>query len=374
MGRLLIATVNDEENCSILYKKAKKNFKELGFEIIINNNIKDVINYYSKADAICIEFKMAIKYYNTFQKLYNTEYKDTPIYIIRNNRGESSKEYTHLYKLGALRIIRNKEFNSKEFSINTENLVKRRKKYQIENEITIDNDMINWIDNKTNEIIDGQLATLNALAQLAESRDKTTGEHLERVKEVCSILVLYLQTDEKYSALTNSKAYNIIETSIVHDIGKVGIEDKILNKPSKLSAEEFNRMKEHVDIGIKIMEKLIDLYTTNEYLETGLEIIAYHHEKWDGTGYPYGLKGLEIPLSARIMAIVDVYDALRSSRPYKKPLGHKESIKIIQSEQGKHFDPLLVSIFLSAENEIKNIYKDLIEEKVKIGIRDVASS
>jgi len=133
--------------------------------------------------------------------------------------------------------------------------------------------------------------------------------------------------------------------SSLHDIGKVGIPDSILNKPGKLTEDEFSIMKTHVEIGTNTLSKLQEEYPNNSFVQLGIEITQCHHEKWDGNGYPKGLSGNDIPLSARIMAIVDVYDALISQRSYKLAYTHEDAIVMINEQIGKHFDPDLVNYF-----------------------------
>jgi len=141
--------------------------------------------------------------------------------------------------------------------------------------------------------------------------------------------------------------------SVLHDIGKVAIADAILNKPGPLSDEEFEIMRTHSQIGSGTLASLHTQYPNNFFVKLGIQITQSHHERWDGTGYPEGLKERAIPLSARIMAIADVYDALVSKRPYKPAFPHERAIEIIKEESGSHFDPEIVSVFLNIyENEV----------------------
>ena len=150
--------------------------------------------------------------------------------------------------------------------------------------------------------------------------------------------------------------HNIGLASSLHDIGKVGIPDYILLKPGKLTPEEFEIMKTHVTIGYDTLASVKKAYPANKFLEIGMEIARYHHERWNGSGYRDGLSGEAIPLSARIMAISDVYDALRSRRVYKEPYTHETSLRIIADARGQHFDPVLTDLFLQHHNEFRQIY------------------
>lgn len=149
---------------------------------------------------------------------------------------------------------------------------------------------------------------------------------------------------------------NNAKASPLHDIGKVGIPDAILLKPGRLTPEEFAVMKTHVDIGYKTLASVQKHYPGNDFLQIGIEIARCHHEKWDGSGYQQGLAGTDIPLSARIMAVSDVYDALRSRRVYKEPYSHEKSTDILMSGRGSHFDPVLVDVFLAHQDEFRAIF------------------
>jgi hypothetical protein len=202
------------------------------------------------------------------------------------------------------------------------------------------------VHEKIEEISKAQISTIFALARLAESRDKDTGEHIERVGELCYALSEILPVDYFKSSDHKLEFIKSIRlASALHDIGKVAISDTILNKPGMLTNEEFEIMKTHVVIGTNTLAKLHKEYPNNSFVSLGIEITQCHHEKWNGTGYPNQLHGIDIPLSARIMAIVDVYDALISHRSYKEAYEHTVAMDIIRNESGKHFDPALVAFF-----------------------------
>ncbi|MDD3147519.1 MAG: response regulator [Candidatus Riflebacteria bacterium] len=209
------------------------------------------------------------------------------------------------------------------------------------------------VQEKIQEISDAQLATITALANLAESRDDATGGHIERTQDFCRALAEQLRKRSAYALqIDDVFVNNLYFAAPLHDIGKVGIRDSILLKPGKLSPDEFEIMKTHVMIGVKTLESIRGRYPDNEFLNMGINITRYHHEKWDGKGYPEGLAQTKIPLCARIMALADVYDALRSRRPYKPPFSHDVSCNIIFESSGSHFDPEVVAAF-------KEIHYDL---------------
>lgn len=199
---------------------------------------------------------------------------------------------------------------------------------------------------------------LFAMAKLAETRDYETGKHLERIRQYAKRLALALYKEGTYSDTINELfVKSIYETSPLHDIGKVGVNDSILRKKEKLSDEEFETMKTHTLIGKNTLEEV----ATNGhkgFLPMAIEIAGAHHEKWDGSGYPMGLKGEEIPLSARIVTLVDVYDALRSKRVYKPAIEHKEVVETIKQGSGSHFDPLMVEVFLKIESDFEKISEE----------------
>lgn len=203
-------------------------------------------------------------------------------------------------------------------------------------------------------------STVLALAKLAESRDEDTGEHLERMKKYSVKITEFLLEDNVYDdKITVGFMKEIERFSPMHDIGKVGIRDEILLKPGKLTPEEFDEMKKHTIFGAEVLK------TAEEHMRRkdanlfgmGIEIAENHHEKWDGSGYPNKKAGEEIPLSARIVAVADVFDALTSKRPYKKAFSYEESFNIIVEGKGKHFDPNIVDAFIRHKDEIFELYK-----------------
>jgi putative two-component system response regulator len=199
-----------------------------------------------------------------------------------------------------------------------------------------------------------------ALSGLAESRDDDTGKHLERVQRYCTLLAHMLKAEHGYGARMDKKFIETLsQSSLLHDIGKVAIPDNILLKPGKLDYNEFEIMKTHTTRGAKTLEAVRQHYPNNEFINIGIEIAQSHHERWDGGGYPEGLSGDAIPLSAQILAIADVYDALRSSRCYKEAYSREQSLSIIESLMGSHFAPDAVMAFLSCETEFNNIHEEL---------------
>ena len=212
---------------------------------------------------------------------------------------------------------------------------------------------------KTRTIEELQHAIIHALGDLIECRDGLTGGHVARTQQYLKILVDgLLQTNYYPGELAEGDPDLMIESAQLHDIGKVGISDEILKKPGKLTEGEFAIIKEHPIIGEKTIRIAMDMTTEKDFLRYAAMVAISHHEKWDGTGYPYGLKEKEIPLLGRLMAIADVYDALVSERPYKKAFTHEIAVNIILEESGKHFDPILIEIFRKHEDKFKCIKHD----------------
>ncbi|WP_376965468.1 two-component system response regulator [Azospirillum sp. A26] len=220
---------------------------------------------------------------------------------------------------------------------------------------------------RTRDLLRAQDATIRAMASLAETRDNETGNHIRRTQNYVLALALHLSRDSRYAGQLDEETIELLYKSApLHDVGKVGIPDSILLKPGKLSDDEFEVMKTHATLGhdaIFATEGQADLAIAggSSFLRIAREIAHGHHERWDGTGYPQGLAGDAIPLSARLMAVADVYDALISRRCYKPPFPHEKAASIIREGSGSHFDPAIVAAFNALEDEFTDIasrYKD----------------
>ena len=209
---------------------------------------------------------------------------------------------------------------------------------------------------RSQEVIRTRDAVIFGLAKLAESRDPETGQHLERIAAYSTRLSSVIRRHPKFrDAITANFVQSLGISSALHDIGKVGIPDHVLLKPGRLNEEETAIMRTHAKIGADCIELIQRRLGESTFLHQAREIALYHHERWDGTGYPFGIHGDEIPLSARIVMIADVYDALTSRRVYKDPYSHEVSVEKIRQAAGHHFDPQLVDIFLSIESQFEEI-------------------
>jgi len=194
------------------------------------------------------------------------------------------------------------------------------------------------------------------MADLVENRDKNTGGHIDRTAVYFELLLNAMMDQGVYTnEIKNWNIESVVSSARLHDLGKIVISDAILNKPGPLTDEEFVAMRGHSLAGERIIEKAIKQTGDEEFLYNAKMIAAYHHECWDGSGYPYGLKGTDIPLQGRLMAVIDVYDALVSERPYKKPFSHDAALDIIMKGSGQHFDPYITKVFLDINEKIKKV-------------------
>jgi len=210
------------------------------------------------------------------------------------------------------------------------------------------------IRERTEELVQLQNAIVFTLAEMVESRDANTGGHVERTTVYIRTLLNAMLERQVYAAeMSTWNLESVISSARLHDIGKVAIPDTILNKPDRLTDEEFTLMKTHAQEGEKMIDHIIARSGNQTFLYNAKLFAGYHHERWDGKGYPYGLEGTNIPLQGRIMAVIDVYDALISERPYKKVFTHEEAVKIIIDNAGQQFDPFIAHVFYEVRDQFK---------------------
>lgn len=209
------------------------------------------------------------------------------------------------------------------------------------------------VDKKTKTVVTLQNAVLQTVSELVECRDDVTGGHVERTQYFLRLLVNAAYEQNLYREQLEEWRHDefFFQSSQLHDVGKIAIQDSILMKPGKLTTEEFELMKSHTTFGGKVIDKIGRMTEEKSFLQHAKIFAESHHERWDGTGYPHGLRGADIPLQGRLMTIADVYDALVSDRPYKKAFQCTEASEIIEAGRGTHFDPALVDVFASVADK-----------------------
>jgi len=279
------------------------------------------------------------------------KYADIPVIFVTAKTSESD-EYAGL-DLGAIDYI-TKPFNPALLLKRIENhlLIQKQKKSLQDN----NNSLIKMVKEKAHQVFDLQNAIISNMAEIVEFRDVITGQHISRTQKYLKKLVEQLIKDGVYEdELLVWDMNEILLSSQLHDVGKIAISDTILNKAGNLTEEEREIMKTHTQKGVEVIEKIETSTDNSDFLEYAKTFAKTHHEKWDGSGYPCGLSGMNIPLEGRIMAIADVYDALISERPYKRPFSADESAEIIINGSGTHFDPALVNTFNKVKDEFAAI-------------------
>lgn len=214
------------------------------------------------------------------------------------------------------------------------------------------------VNQKTENIVAMHNKLILSMAAMVESRDNSTGGHIKRTSDVVNILIEEIQKDKSDDRLilTNEFCYNIIKAAPMHDLGKIAVDDAVLRKPGRFTDEEFEKMKTHAEEGARIVHEILKDTDDQAFHILAENVAQYHHERWDGSGYPKGLKGEEIPLEARIMAVADVYDALVSKRVYKEAMSFEKADSIMMESFGKHFDKQLEKYYVAARSKLEDYY------------------
>lgn len=266
----------------------------------------------------------------------NRVFMDIPV-IFLTSRDDSEVE-AYGFELGAI------DFISKPFS--TPVLINRIKMHLNIDEI---------IHERTAQLKRLQYGIVSVLADMVENRDKGTGGHIERTSAYIQLMLDAMIRRGIYAAEIRSWDMDMaVSSARLHDVGKIAISDFIVNKPGRLTDEEFATMKTHASEGERIIDQIVERTGEVEFLNSAKLFAGYHHERWDGNGYPHGIKDTEIPLQGRIMSIVDVYDALVSDRPYKKAMSDDEAVNIIMSGTGIQFDPKLTEVFFEIKDKFRS--------------------
>jgi putative two-component system response regulator len=282
------------------------------------------------------------------------QYADIPVIFLTSKATEADELYG--LALGAIDYV-TKPFSSALLLKRIENhLLIQKQKASLQD---FNDNLLKMVKEKTQQVFGLQNAIISTVADLLESRDNSTGSHVFRTQKYLQELVEKLLEDGAYAEELLSWNMDIMLPSAqLHDVGKISISDTILNKPGRLTPEEFEIMKTHAEKGVEAIERMEKFGYFANYLKCAKAFAGTHHEKWDGSGYPRGLMRQNIPLEGRIMAIVDVYDALISTRPYKKAFSAEESARIIIEGAGNHFDPVIIGVFKKLTNEFAYIAKE----------------
>lgn len=291
-----------------------------------------------KPDMILLDIQMpGIDGYQTMRTIReNPAWKNIPIIFVTGQRDIASEREG--FRLGA------KDFITKPFdpAVMQSRIRSQLELYQYQTELE------ELINQKTKEIEELQHVITVGWAEAIESRDGTTGSHVRNTTRYYGVFLQILSTLPSYKAqLLPGVVEDLMRASAMHDIGKIGISDIVLKKPGPLNAEEFSQMRLHSRIGADMIQKIIDSSHLNEFLFYAREMALSHHERWDGTGYPCGLKGEAIPFYVQALSIVDVFDALTSVRPYKRAFTYEETMEIMHRDREKFYSPELFDIFES---------------------------
>lgn len=363
-------------NCSILIvDDTKFNIKILedtlksNYQLSVAMDGKAALKFMEEVipDIILLDIMMPeMDGFEVFSKIKEDDrLKDIPVIFLSAVTDINSK--AKAFEMGAVDYI-TKPFEVPEVKAR----VKTHLSLQLaQKELAMQNEILNIkVEERTREIALTQEATLETIANLAEYRDPETGGHINRTKGYIQILAERLKEQPKYKDIINDTLIrSYYKACPLHDIGKIGIRDEVLLKPGKLTPNEFEEMKQHTTIGYETLKMAANQLGENSFLTYAMEFALHHHEKWDGTGYPDGLKGEEIPISCRLMAIADVYDALISKRIYKPAFSHNKSVSTILEGNGTHFDPELIEIFKEINGEFKKIaiqFADSEEERLNL--------
>ncbi len=320
------------------------------------SNGQELIDYISTdnpVDLILLDIIMPVMDgFTACQKIKSMDnFSDTPIIFLTSL--ESYADEQHGLTLGAEDFI-HKPFTEPVLLARINNHLRIS---EMSKQLRMRNDELEAkISERNKALLAAQDTAIAAFCSLAEKRDNETGNHILRTQSYVKVLAEGMSKLPQYhNELTEENINAMYRSSPLHDIGKVGVPDAILNKPGKLTPEEWEIMKQHSQIGAEVISQSDQELGDNIYLKYGRQIAHYHHEKWDGSGYPSGLIGESIPLSARLMAVADVYDALISKRCYKEPFSHDKAVSIISEGKGNHFDPTVVEIFLTMTDKFQEI-------------------
>jgi len=349
MKNTILIVDDTEENIDILVDLLTYDYKLL---VALDGNRAIELVEHNKPDLILLDVMMpGLDGYEVCRRLKeNSQSRRIPIVFLTALSDDHDE--MHGIELGAVDYIR-KPFNPMIVKSRVQNIIQVKNYQDRLEELVVERTVKIEI---TKDVI------IKAMGRLAEFRDPETGAHIQRTQHYVLILAEYLCEDPHYvNELSKPVIEALFKSAPLHDIGKIAIPDSILKKPSPLTIEEFDIMKKHAIHGKMAIATLEEDLPKELFIKFASEIAYTHHEKWDGSGYPRGLKGINIPVSGRIMALADVYDALTTERVYKPAFTHERAKSIILKGRGLHFDPKIVDAFIDLEDkfiEIKNQYRD----------------
>lgn len=302
-------------------------------------------------DLIILDVKLpGMNGYEAMEKLKSSrETADIPVIFLTSNTDEQAE--VHGFSLGAVDFIGKPISGPRLLKRIAVQLIMHNQKKELEQKsqelLSYTSNLENKVTERTQAVENLKNAFLSSIAELVEHRDNITGGHILRTREYVHLLLHEIDSRSLFAdELAGIDLELAVISSQMHDIGKISINDAILLKEGSLTTDEFDIMKDHSSYGKVIIEQIEEKTEESEFLSYAKIFAEYHHEKYDGTGYPHGLRGNDIPLLGRVMALADVYDALVTVRPYKEPISHEEAVEIIRESSGKSFDPVLVELFL----------------------------
>jgi len=353
-------TVLIVEDSAIIRRLIRDQVKKLGYEALEAENGQEALDCMEETLPDCVILDLMMPVMSGPELLEKMQASETlkvvPVIVV--TALSDMDKIVYCIEHGAADYMQ-KPFRAQILRARLASCIERKKLH--DREMELQHQLEERVKRQVKQITAAQMSTIFAMCRLAESRDVDTGKHVERVGEICYLLARALEAnpDPDEAAPPSDFAENIRTAAPLHDIGKVAVSDSILQKPGKLTPEEFEIMKTHTTVGHTLLADVDNSHPGNMFINMGKEIALYHHEKWDGKGYPVGLSERNIPIAARIMALADVYDALTHQRCYKPAMSHQEAMEIILEGKGTHFDPYLVDLFQKHEEDIIRVSQEL---------------
>lgn len=344
----IILVVDDDKSNLML---AQKLLAEV-YHVAVVNSGELALKYLEKKrpELILLDIQMpGLNGFEVMEKLQeNADWKKIPVIFLTADRSEATEEAC--FKVGAVDYI------GKPF---VPAIMQQRIKRTLELEDYRKN-LEDMVARQLQRITQLQQDIIITMANLIESRDGTTGEHVKRTTIYADLLVKKMQEKGVYKEyLTPGFVDYLSKATPMHDIGKITVSDVILQKPGTLDDDEYRKMKCHASEGGKLIRENMSRIVDKEFVDIAFDVATYHHEKWNGKGYPDGLKGLEIPLSARIVAVADIFDALVSKRQYKEGMTIEQAFEIMEKERGESFEPIILDTFMEAKEELCKLMQEI---------------